>query len=299
MSNRPTLALGLLLAIAATLAWSGNFIIARAFSTDIGPITLSTWRWSIAVVVLAPFALPGLIAQWRIYKKHLGYIAMTSFIGISCFNTLIYTAGQTSQAGNLALIAAFTPIFTLLFARLVLGEALGYRRILGMTVAIFGIFILVTNKTPGQLLQDGFVIGDLYVLLAALLFAGYGIMIKRKPEELTLLTFTFVTFGVGTVFLLPAYLWEWHQTGPVDWGPDIILALVYVGVVASVFAFLAWNKAIDLIGPSYAGFIYLLIPVFSSLLGWGMLNEALSWWFLLSMILILGGVILAKPRINI
>jgi hypothetical protein len=93
---------GYLFAIGATALWSGNFIIARGLNESIPPISLAFWRWVVAVIVFLPFALKPLIAQRDVLKEHISYLAITAFLGITTFNTLIYLAGHTTTALNLS-----------------------------------------------------------------------------------------------------------------------------------------------------------------------------------------------------
>lgn len=69
MKNNKPLILGYLFALGATAIWSGNFIIARDLNESIPPISLAFWRWTVAVIVLFPFAIKNLITEWKILKK--------------------------------------------------------------------------------------------------------------------------------------------------------------------------------------------------------------------------------------
>ncbi len=89
---------GYLLVLAATAIWSGNFIVARGLSNSIPPVTLAFLRWSIAVLVLFPFAIRHLYRDIGIVKKHLGYISLTAFLGVTTFNTMVYIAARNIQS---------------------------------------------------------------------------------------------------------------------------------------------------------------------------------------------------------
>ncbi len=68
---------GYLFALAATAIWSGNFILARGLSEQIPPVSL----------VFAPFAVKGVIRERNLLGRHWRYFSITSFWGITCFNT--------------------------------------------------------------------------------------------------------------------------------------------------------------------------------------------------------------------
>ncbi len=141
MKNRHLLS-GYLFALAATAIWSGNFIIARGLSESITPISLAFWRWVVAVLVFLPFALKPLIAERNILKRHLPYLAITSLLGITVFNTVIYFAGHTTTAINLSLISITFPVFIVILSRFFFGETITVNRALGILLVATGIVLL-------------------------------------------------------------------------------------------------------------------------------------------------------------
>jgi len=117
LQNRQII-LGCFFALGATAIWSGNFIIARGLNESIPPISLAFWRWVVAVVVFLPFALKPLIVEWDIIKENILYLSITSLLGITIFNTLIYFAGHTTTAINLSLISITFPVFIVILSRI-------------------------------------------------------------------------------------------------------------------------------------------------------------------------------------
>ncbi len=76
----------------------------------------------------------------------------------------------------------------------------------------------------------------------------------------------------------------------------VVGALLYVGIFASVIAFLACNKAIALIGPARTAVIYYAIPSFSGIAGWAVLDEPVTLVHGVSMVLIVAGIAVANRR---
>jgi drug/metabolite transporter (DMT)-like permease len=286
--------MGYFWALVATVIWAGNFIVARSFNQDILPVGLAFWRWTIAVVTLTPFAVRVTVEDWKLVQKHLRYLAVSALSGVTVFNTLIYIAGHTTQAMNLALIATSSPIFIVLMSRLFYGELISLRRATGIMIVVFGFVLLITGGSLQKLLSISFAIGDLYMLLAAIIFAGYTMLVKRKPPNLRMATFALCTFSLGLLFLTPFYALECWIYHPVVFNPSVMLALLYVGIFSSVVAFLAWNKAIILIGPSRAALMYYLVPVFSGIAAWLFLGEAITLVHIFSMLLIVFGIIITN-----
>ena len=285
--------LGYLFALTATAIWSGNFIIARDLNESIPPISLAFWRWSVAVVVLFPFAVKPLFADWVLLKKNWLYTAIVSLLGVTIFNTLIYLAGHTTTAINLSLISITFPIFIVILSRIFYGETISLKRGTGILLVLFGVVLLITKGKLNTLLNLSFAIGDIWMLFASLIFAVYSLLLKRKPKELSLLGFQLSSFILGLLFMLPFFIWEVLTTPSTEFEAKTVFSILYVGIFASLTAYILWNKAIVTIGPTNAGIIYYTLPLFSGILAYIILNEAIGMVHLYSLFLILSGILIA------
>ncbi len=285
---------GYLYAIGATAIWSGNFIIARGLSDSIPPVSLAFWRWVVAVLVFLPFASKTLIAERHILKDNIPYLCVTALLGITVFNTLIYFAGHTTTAINLSLISITFPVFIVVLSRLVFGELITVNKYFGIVLVAAGILFLITKGRLLELLKISFVIGDLWMLLAAITFAVYSILLKRKPAQLSVWTLQLSTFILGLLFLSPFYIWEYLNTPPVEINSNVIFSILYVGIFASLVAFILWSKAIETIGPIKSGMVYYTLPLFSMILASLFLGEAVTGIHFFSASLIVSGILIAN-----
>jgi drug/metabolite transporter (DMT)-like permease len=285
--------LGYLFALGATIIWSGNFIVARGLYESIPPATLAFMRWFTATVALLPLALPALWRERHLIRPNLGYLLLTSFLGVTAFNTLLYIAARTTSALNLSLIATSSPVFTLLFAWFFLKEPITKGRLAGVTVAILGVLTLVTQGNLSLLIHLDFSLGDLWMLLAAVIFGAYSVLVKRKPPQIGQTAFLLSTFTLGLALLTPWAGWEVHQNGIPQFSMVLLGAILYIGFGASLTSFYLWYKAIDKVGPSRASFIYYTLPVFSGLEACLLLGESVNWVHAASGLLIFCGIVLA------
>lgn len=265
--------LGPILATAATLIWSGNFVIARALHETVPPVQTAFWRWTIAMLAVAPLAAAQTWRQRALIRKHLGFLTLAALLGVTLFNSLIYQAGRSTSATNLALIAATSPAMIVAFGVLTGGERVSRRRAAGLVIALLGVIALVSKASLSVLLGLEFSTGDLWMLVATATFAGYSAMVRRKPAGLTGLAFLFTTFVLGTLMLVPAYAVSLSVQGGFTPTGGTLGALFYIGVCSSAVAYFTWNKAIDLIGATRAGFIYYLQPVFVAVVSYFALGE--------------------------
>jgi drug/metabolite transporter (DMT)-like permease len=285
---------GYLFALGATALWSGNFIAARGLSQSIPPVSLAFWRWSVAVFVFLPFAARSLYQARRMIRDSLGYLSVTALLGVTTFNTLVYIAGHTTTAINLSLIAVTFPVFIILMMRLFYNEPVTLNKIWGITLVAAGVFLLVTGGDVDRLKNLTFAAGDIWMLLASFTFAGYSILVKQRPPDMSIRVFQSATFILGLIFLFPIYLWQSAKSAPPVYSAAAVGAILYLGVCASLFSFFLWNKSIEVMGPSRTGMVYYVLPVFSGLLAYIILGETLSLMGLASSVLILAGVVTAN-----
>ncbi|WP_019886339.1 DMT family transporter [Streptomyces purpureus] len=283
--------LGLLLAALATVVWSGSFVTARALHDSVPPVQAAFWRWIVALVAVAPFALRETWRRREVIRRHFRFVVLAALLGVTVYNTLVNQAGLSTSAGNMGMIMAASPVLMAVYERLG-GARLGARRVTGMLIACAGVLLLVGK---GSLALD-LAPGDLWVMAAAVCFASYSALLKRRPAELGGRVFLFATFALGALMLLPVYAASLALQGGFEPTPGTVAPLVYVGVFSSAVAFFAWNKAVALIGAARAGVVYYLQPVCVALLSYAVLGEDLGALGVLCMALILGGVALASAR---
>ena len=245
-------------------------------------------------MVFLPFALRPLILEWKKLRKHLVYLSITSLLGITLFNTLIYLAGHTTTALNLSLISITFPIFIVILSRILYGEPISFNKSMGIVMVVSGILFLLTKGDISILKEISFAVGDIWMMAAAITFAVYSILLKHKPADVSIWSFQLSTFILGLVFLTPFYIWDLKHATGIDFDINIIVSILYVGVFASLFAFVLWNNAVAKVGPAKAGMVYYTLPIFSGMLAYWFLEEHIGFWHLGSAVLIVPGILIAN-----
>lgn len=293
--KKNTYALGMALACLAAVLWSGNYIVARGVHQKISPVSLAFFRWLTATLVLLPFALKQVREQWPLIRLHLPLFSLTALLGVTLFNTFIYIAGKYIPAINLAVIGTTAaPVFVLFLSRLFLKEKVSTYAVSGTILCAGGILLLMSKGVWSNLRHFRLSVGDIWILLAALSFAFYTILVRRKPKALSPLPFLFILFLLGTLFLVPAYIADRAIYPSFVWSPRLLFIFLYLGIGASVGAFLCWNVAIHKIGAAKTALFANLIPVFSSIEAVLILGEESSWVTYVSLLVILLGLLLAN-----
>jgi drug/metabolite transporter (DMT)-like permease len=295
--HRQQILTGVGLAVLATIIWSGNFIIARGVIKDIPPVTLAFYRWFTATIIIAPFAWKYFFTELKIIKERFWFFFLAAVTGVSMFNTFVYIAGHYSSAINMAIIGTCSsPIMSVILARIFLKEKISTLRIVGMTVCVLGVLLLLSKGDIHNLISFRFTKGDWWILAAALSFAIYNTMVKKKPKEIHPVNFLFTVFLLGTIILLPFYFSELNNKGGIAVNTSNILTIIYLGLGTSVICFYIWNKAIAVLGTGRTALFGNLIPVFSSIEAVIILHEQFSWIHIVSMILVFAGIIITNLR---
>ncbi len=282
----------LLLALTC-LFWAGNSVIGRALRDDVPPITLSFWRWSIALVILLPWAARPLVRQWRVILAHWKVMAFLSILGIPTFNTINYAALHTTTATNSVLINSACTLMIIAVNFLMFGVRATPRQWIGLAISIAGVLVIVSRGDPRALLALEFVRGDVLLLIAAFSWAIYTACLRWQPRELDQLTFAAASITIGVIALAPLYCWEAASAAPVAFSPGVVAGIAYTGVFPSVLATLFWNQAVAAVGANRSGQFMNLVPVFGITLAVIFLGEALQPFHLVGAAVIFTGIYLA------
>ncbi|HZQ71658.1 MAG TPA: DMT family transporter [Burkholderiales bacterium] len=294
MDSRRLAAFGLL--AAANLMWSGNWVLGRALREAFDPLSLNFWRWSVALLAMAPFALAQVRGHGALVRRHAGLLCMLALFGAFLFQSLVYLGLESTTAINGVLINAAGPFFIMLWSWGLEREPASLRQVAGMLLSFLGIVIIVCRGEPARLLQLEIHRGDAWILLAMPMWGLYSVLLKRAPAELHGLALTFVIACIGVAMMLPFFVLD-AARGAMRWpGAAGIAGIVYVGLAASFGAFLCWNRGVAVLGANVAGFTLPLLPAFGTLLAMAFLGEPFQAFHAAAFATILAGVILATFR---
>jgi len=260
------------------LFWSGNFVIGRAFSADIQPVTISYLRWSTALLVILPFTIKSLIFQWPVIRANLALLVFMGAFGVAGFNTFAYLGLNQTTATNALLINSFIPILIILLSRIAPGTPISVAKIIGILISTCGVLLLVSRGNIHNLTSFKINQGDLWVLLAAFVWAVYSISLRWRPAGITAPVFLSFTMIVGVLILSPVYWLNLMGEPSFVVNTPNVVAIAYVALFASIGAFLFWNQGVKVVGAGTAGQFIHLMPVFGTIMAIVFLDERLFWF---------------------
>ncbi len=280
-----------LLLVLPPLFWAGNSVLARGVAQLIPPVSMSFWRWLIALVILLPFTWKQTLKDWPAIKADWKIILTLGFLGIASFNTLLYTAAHSTTAINIALTQSVMPVVIVLISFQLFHDRITRFQLFAIVLCMLGAGYIVIRGNWQRLIHLEFVTGDLLMLLAVCLYALYSVLLRKRPKVHPL-SFLTTTFAVGVILLLPLYCWERQITPTLELTQPVIFSLLYVAVCPSILAYLCWNRGIHEIGANRAGLYINLIPMFASLLAVLFLGERFQSFHLVGILLISSGLLL-------
>lgn len=264
------------LLVFATLLWGGNFVIGRAVAGDIPPITLAFLRWIVAFLVFFPIAYSRTKKEWPMLKKHFGAVIILALTGVAAFNTLVYIGLHYTTSINASLMNSSTPIIIYILSFLFLKERLTKFQLFGTLLSLAGVLFIISGGSFESLFAFSFNKGDIIVLVAVFCWSIYSLLIKKYAGKLPGYSTFLVTIALGALMLLPFTVYELLTTSQaIIWGTSTIGAIFYVGIIASIVAFLSWNTGVVALGANKAGIYLNFIPVFATIFAVLFLDEKL------------------------
>lgn len=283
-----------LLLTLATLFWSGNFVLSRAMHTEIPPVGLAFWRWSAALLILAPVGMAYIWKERSLLLQNAKWMLTQGLLGVTGFNTLIYLAMQSTTAINAVLVNSCIPIIIVIVSWFMYREKITLLQGVGVIISLGGVLLILAKGEVSALLQLEFNRGDLLVLGAAVVWACYSANLKKYPRGLHPIGYLTGMIIIGLFFLVPFYLLEIQSGRIVVLNKATVFSVLYLAVFASVLAFISWNKAVREVGANKAGPFIHLMPVFSTILAIIFLGEKLFGYQLRGIFFVFSGIVLAS-----
>jgi drug/metabolite transporter (DMT)-like permease len=284
----------LLLCITA-LCWAGNAIVGRLAAGHIPPVTLSFLRWSLAFLMLLPFAWNHLVHDWGKIRARLGTMIFLSVIGIGAFNTLQYWALEYTQALNTLLLQSAGPLFVAVWSLILLGIRLTPAQAGGIALSLTGVLVILLHGDLTALAAIQFNKGDIIFTVALAIFGLYSVLMLKRPD-IHSLSFAGFTFGCGAVCLVPLFIWELFTRPVMQLNTTNLLSLLYVAVFPSTLANLCYNRGVQLIGANRAAPFFHVVPLFGSVMAMVFLGERPQLFHVIGFALVLTGVFVAARK---
>lgn len=282
-----------ILAILTSAIWGTTFISSKLLLQEgLSPAAIMILRFVLAYVLMLPFVK----GKW--FCKSLKDELLMVLLGISggsLYFLLENTALVYTQASNVAIIIAATPLLTMLTVNLLDRGKGASKRLYGYSLmSLAGVALVILN---GNFVLKLNPIGDLLTFGAVVTWVIYSIIIAKVQERYSSWMITRKIFFYGVVTLLPYFLIEpWDVTWEMMSRPMVWGNIAYLGVLASLGCYMTWNIVIKRLGAVDATNYLYINPIVAMITANLLLGERITPLAIVGTALILVGVYLAERK---
>ena len=276
-------------------------------------LNFTTVKYLINGGFLKPFGLNlirvgvTMVLLWMLYlfssdkkviqKKDWGKFLLCAVAGIA-INQLAFIKGLSlTYSIHASLLLLITPILITFIAAWVLKERLTNNKLIGLALGIGGALVLILAKDRSGNPRD-VLIGDLLVILNAVSYTFYFVLVKPLMLEYNPIAVLRNVFTIGFFIILP---FCWMEFTEINWnmyGPNEYAALAMIAIPGTFCAYLFNIYGIKNLGAAISGNYIYTQPLFAAALAIGFLGEELSAYKILAGLLIFAGVFLANKQIK-
>ena len=276
------------------LLFASNLVIGRAAIETVPPWTLAFMRWSLAALVLLPFAQSGvrqnakaIAAEWRRF-------AVLGFLGMWICGGVVYVSLKLTTATHATLIYTTSPVIVVLLAAILARKPLPLSQLLGVLIAMTGVAVTVTQGNLAGLLHLDLNLGDLGIFICAASWAIYSLVLKRRAfEAIPTIASFFVIAAAGAAMLLPCMLYEMATVGGFPASQKAWISIAGLVIFSSILSYWSYQCSVRTVGPSVTAVFMYLLPVYGIALAVLFLGESFRLYHAVGLVLAIGGVVLA------
>ncbi|SFZ74260.1 DMT family transporter [Chitinimonas taiwanensis] len=287
----------LYLKLVLTMAiWGGTFIVGRVLAQALPAMSIAFWRFVAATLCL--FLLlwrspEGL--RWPTRSQWLWATAL-GLSGVFAYNLFFFFGLAQIPASRAALLVALNPIMVAVVSSLLLGQALGRRRWLGVLCSLFGAVTVISHGDYASILREGIGQGELLILGCCVSWVIYTLFGRSAMHHFSSLAATAWAAMIGCALLGLAAAWRGELNSPLALDASQWAGVFYLGGLGTAAAFVWYSDGIKAVGAAKTIVFTNLVPVFAVLSSIVLLGEALSLPALLGGAAVVGGVWLTNSR---
>ena len=266
--------LAIVVALGVCAIWGETFVSTKILLEDgLMPSDIFFYRFVLGYVCIWFFSYKRL---WADNWQDEFLLLTLGIMGGSLYFLTENMALMFSTASNVAILVGSTPLITaVLMALFYKDERMNTRQMVGSLLAFSGMALVILN---GQLMLHLNPKGDILALCASLTWACYSLIIKKLSRHYNSLFITRKIFIYGILTILP-YLWT-RSPLMADFEvlsrPAVWVNLLYLGVVASMLCFVAWNWTLKQLGTVRATNIIYLQSFWTMFFSYLILDERIT-----------------------
>lgn len=245
------------------MSWGTTWLAIKIAVESAPPMTAAGLRFVIAFplfLLIAKFSKVSILFP----KEHRRFLVFITVMYFSVPYFLINYGEMFVSSGLTALLFSSMPVFILIFSNIILKEKIFISQYLGIAIGFISLAKII--EAQGLLLSFSQLLGVLAILTAAIMHAYCYIITKKHGQKISIITYNALPIGIaGLTLTVMGFIVESPQLSQVSFRSW--LALVYLGVVASVGGFIAYFYLLKRLSPVVLSFVFIIFPVFAIIIG--------------------------------
>ncbi len=279
--------------LGVVLIWGLNFTIVKFALRGLSPLAFNTLRFGVATIVLLTIMRLAGESLW-LKRQDVLPVILLGFGGHTLYQALFINGMALTTPAVAALLMATSPLFVAIY-----GTLLGLERsrpivIIGIILSFIGMLLLIVGGQKEIGLRSGALLGDLLILLAAMMWAGYTVggkplLGRYSPLKLNALTMIPGTLLLAAISTPQLAAQDWQAVSAGAW-----VAWAYSTAFAVVVAYVLWYTSVQRVGGARTAIYSNLTPVVATLVSWLLTGERLTPLQMVGAAVVIAGILLAR-----
>lgn len=282
--------------LGTNLFFATNYSAIKYFTTHhyAGPFGINIIRISISLILfwVLFFFKP---VKNKMTKKDLPIFLLCALTAIA-LNQMFFIKGLSlTLAIHASLLTLITPILITIIAAYLLKEKLTSAKMIGLFLGILGAVLLISFREPSAP-GDNIPLGDSLVILSALSYTFYFILVKPLMNKYSPIMVTRMIFTFGFFMILPFCYQEFTEISWSEFSFKEWTLLFIIVVPGTFFAYIFNVYGIKILSASTAGAYIYSQPIFAAIIAMVFLGESLSFYKIIAGLLIFFGVYISNRK---
>ncbi len=271
------------------LIWGANWVAIKISLEGFPPLLGAAGRFLLAILALYIYVKWKRISL-RLDPKELKFLLISAFLTYVIDYGLLFWGEQYISAGVASIFFSTFALFTAILSNFVFrSEPFSLGKFSGLTLGLLGIVIVFYDQVAVTRFSPLVILASVLVLVAAIGAAVATVIIKKYLSAMDHVKLSFHQMLLGTIMLIILSV-IFEDITSVTLNSRILIAMVYMGVVASAMAFVIYYRLLKNMSAVSLSFIIYIIPIVALLTDYVVYGELLSFRSFIGMVVIFAGI---------
>lgn len=278
----------------AMLIWSCSFLFTQEALRSFSPVTAVTLRMSLASLFLGLYGMATRQLQ-MIKRADVWLFLITGFAQPYCY-FLCEAFGLTMVSATIASVILSTiPLFSPIFAWLIVRERVSVMNIVGIALSLVGVFLIVFEKQEMSVSPLGVILLCISVLAAII----YSSLLRRVPGTYSNVSIVFYVHLSSLMFFYPTFLmFDIKHIGEKPILLSSVICIIVLALFASMLGYILFCKSVRIIGVTKANAFCNIMPGVTALAVWIIFGEVLPVIKWIGIIIVIAGLFISQMKVT-